>query len=52
MSDLYDYSKKKDEQTIIKADTGKRKKDQYIENIREGDIVNDFFAVKIKKPPR
>ncbi len=52
MSDLYKYSKKKDEQTMIEADTGKRKKEQYIENIREGDVVNDFFAVKIKKPPR
>jgi len=52
MSDLYNYSKKKDEQTMIKADTGKRKKEQYIEDLREGDVVNDFYAVKIKKPPR
>ena len=37
---------------MIQADTGKRKKEQFIENLREGDVVNDFFAVKIKNPPR
>jgi 3'-5' exoribonuclease len=52
MSDLYKYDGKKDEQTLIEADTGKRKKEQFIENLREGDVVNDFFAVKIKNPPR
>jgi 3'-5' exoribonuclease len=52
MSDIYNYQKKKDEQTMIKADTGKRKKEQFIENLREGDVVNDLFAVKIKNPPR
>lgn len=52
MTDIYQYEKKKDEQTIIKTDTGKRKKEQYIENLREGDVVNDFFAVKIKKAQR
>ena len=52
MSDLYNFSKKKDEQTMIEADTGKRKKEQYIENLKESDVVNDIFAVKIKKPPR
>ena len=52
MADIYQYDKKKDEQTIIKTDTGKRKKEQYIENLREGDAVNDFFAVKIKKAQR
>ena len=52
MVDIYQYNKKKDEQTIIKTDTGKRKKEQYIENLREGDAVNDFFAVKIKKAQR
>jgi 3'-5' exoribonuclease len=52
MADIYQYEKKKDEQTIIKTDTGKRKKEQYIENLREGDAVNDFFAVKIKKAQR
>jgi len=52
MPDLYNYSKKKDEQTMIEADTGKRKKEQFIENLREGDVVNDLYAVKIKNPPR
>ena len=52
MPDLYNYTKAKDEQTMIQADTGKRKKEQYIENLREGDVVNDNFAVKIKNPPR
>ncbi len=53
MSDLYDYNKKKnDEQVMIKTDSGRRKKEQFIENLKEGDTVNDFFAVKIKSPPR
>jgi 3'-5' exoribonuclease len=52
MPDLYNYSKKQDEQTMIKTDTGRRKKEQFIENLREGDVVNDFFAVKTKNPPR
>ena len=54
MSDLYSYdkNKKKDEQTMIETDTGKRKKEQYIENLREGDAVTDLFAVKIKNAPR
>ena len=52
MADIYKFDKKKDEQTMIKADTGKRKKEQYIENLREGDVVNDIYAVKIKQPPR
>ena len=53
MSDLYKYDKKKEEgQTMIKTDTGKRKKEQYIENFKEGDTINDFFAVKLKNPPR
>jgi 3'-5' exoribonuclease len=52
MTDIYKYEKKKDEQTIIKTDTGKRKKEQYVENLREGDVINDFFAVKIKKAQR
>ena len=51
MTDIYKFDKK-EEQTMIKTDTGKRKKDQYIENLREGDVVNDFYAVKIKNPPR
>jgi 3'-5' exoribonuclease len=52
MSDLFDYSKKKDDQTLIETDIGKRKKEQFIENLREGDAVNDLFAVKLKNPPR
>jgi 3'-5' exoribonuclease len=52
MVDIYQYDKKKDEQTIIKTDTGKRKKEQYIENLRDGDAINDFFAVKLKKAQR
>ena len=51
MTSLYD-SKKHDGQTMIEADTGRRKKEQYIENLREGDVVNDFFAVKLKRAPR
>ena len=52
MPDIYQYEKKKEEQTTIKTDTGRRKKEQYIEHLREGDAVNDFFAVKIKKAQR
>jgi len=52
MPDIMEYTKKKEEQTMIETDTGKRKKEQYIENLREGDIVNDIYAVKIKNPPR
>lgn len=52
MADIYHFDKKKDAQTMISADSGKRSKEQYIENIREGDVVNDFFAVKQKNPPR
>jgi 3'-5' exoribonuclease len=52
MSDIYSYDKKREEQTMIKADTGKRKKEQFIENLRDGDAVSDFFAVRTKNPPR
>lgn len=52
MPDILDYTKEKNEQTMIEADTGKRRKEQFIEDLKEGDIVNDFFAVKIKDPPR
>ncbi len=34
MTDLLDYSNKKDEQTLIKTDIGKRKKEQFIENLK------------------
>jgi len=50
MTDIHSYDKKHDEQTIIETD--KRKKEQFIEKIREGDAVNDLFAVKMKNPPR
>lgn len=49
MVDIYHYQRKK-EQTMINTDVGKRKKEQFIENLREGDDVNDFFAVKLKNP--
>jgi len=52
MADVLDFNKKKDAQTMIKTDTGKRNKSQFIENLREGDVINDFFAIKIKNPPR
>jgi len=52
MADILNYNKRKDEQTMIETNTGKRKKEQFSENLREGDVVNDFFAVKIKNPPR
>jgi 3'-5' exoribonuclease len=52
MADILSYDKKKEEQTMIQTDTGKRKKEQYIENLREGDVVNDIYAIKIKNPPR
>lgn len=52
MTDLNKFDKRKDEQTMIEADTGKRKKEQFVENLREGDVVNDIYAVKIKNPPR
>ncbi len=53
MTDLYKYEKEKEEgQTMIKTDTGKRNKEQFIENLKEGDTINDFFAVKMKNPPR
>ena len=52
MTDMFQYEKKRDEQMTIKPDTGQRKKEQYVEHLREGDAVNDFFAVKIKKPMR
>jgi len=52
MADILNYNKRKDEQTMIETNTGKRKKEQFTENLRDGDVVNDFFAVKIKNPPR
>jgi hypothetical protein len=47
MVDIYQYDKKKEEQTIIKTDTGKRKKDTLKP---EKATHQRFFAVKLKKP--
>ncbi len=52
MSDIYDYDKKREEQAMIETDIGRRKKEQFVEDLREGDVINDFFAVKMKNPPR
>ena len=52
MPDLYYHDKNKEEQTMIQTDIDKKKKEQFIENLREGDVVNDFYAVKIKQAPR
>jgi len=52
MADIYGYDKKQDGQTMIQADIDKKKKEQYIENIREGDVINDLYAVKTKFTPR
>jgi len=52
MPDIYGYDKKQEGQTMIETDIGKKKKEQFIENLKEGDVVNDFFAVKIKNAPR
>jgi 3'-5' exoribonuclease len=52
MTDIFSYEKKQEKQTMIEADTGKRKKEQFIENLREGDVVDDLFAVSAKYPPR
>jgi len=51
MTDIYQFGGKK-EQTMINADVGKRKKEQFIEDLKESDEVNDFFAVKLKTPIR
>lgn len=52
MLDIYSYEKKTNGQIMIKTDTGKRRKEQFIESFKEGDTVNDLFAVKRKDPPR
>ena len=52
MTDIYHFDGKKDAQTMISTDSGKRKKEQFIENLHEGDVLSDFFAVKLKNPPR
>ena len=52
MTDIDSFEKKHDEQTMIEVNTGKRKKEQFIDKLMEGDVVNDLLAVKIKNPPR
>jgi 3'-5' exoribonuclease len=52
MTDIYQYDKKANEQVMIQSDSGKRKKEQYIQDLREGDTINDMFAVKIKNALR
>ncbi|HDM66942.1 MAG TPA: HD domain-containing protein [Thermoplasmatales archaeon] len=52
MTELPGYEKRSGEQIMIKADTGKRRKENFISSLREGDIVNELFAVKRKDPLR
>jgi 3'-5' exoribonuclease len=52
LENLYKYNRKKDDQTMLDTNSGKIKKQQFVENLREGDVVNDIYAVKIKNPPR
>ncbi len=52
MADIYSYDKKSDEQLMIKTDSGKRKKEVFIEDLNEGDVVNESFSVKMKSAPR
>lgn len=52
MADLFHYEKKAEEQTMIKTGGKKRKKIQYINELKEGETVNDLFSVKQKNAPR
>ena len=52
MTDIYSYDKKTNEQVMIHTDEGKRHKEQFIGDLKEGDVVNDMFAVKMKSVPR
>jgi len=52
MSDIYSYDKKSNEQALIKTDEGKRQKELFIEDLKEGDVVNELFSVKLKTAPR
>lgn len=52
MADLFHYEKKADEQTMIKTGEKKRKKIQFINDLKEGETVNDLFSVKLKNAPR
>ena len=52
MTDIYSYDKKSNEQVMIHTDEGKRHKEQFISDLKEGDMVNDMFSVKLKSAPR
>lgn len=52
MTDLFHYEKKAEEQTMIKPGGKKRRKIQFIEQLKEGETVNDLFSVKRKNAPR
>jgi len=52
MTDILSYDKKSNEQVMIRTDDGKRSKEQFIQDIKEGDVVNDMFSVKVKSTPR
>ncbi len=52
MADLFHYEKKAEEQTMIKTGGKKRKKIQFINELKEGETVNDLFSVKQKNAPR
>jgi 3'-5' exoribonuclease len=56
ISDIYSYGDQEGETTIANIDTTgrdtRKRKKQFIENLREGDVVNELFAVKMKSPPR
>ncbi|MDG6218068.1 MAG: HD domain-containing protein [Candidatus Thermoplasmatota archaeon] len=52
MSDLFHYEKQADEQATINTGGKKRKKIQFIQDLKEGETVNDLFSVKRKNPPR
>jgi 3'-5' exoribonuclease len=52
MTDIYSYDKKQNEQVMIHTDNGKRHKEQFIQDLKEGDAVNDMFSVKVKTAPR
>jgi len=52
MTDLFHYEKQSDKQAMIKPGGKKRKKIQFIEELKEGETVNDLFSVKHKNAPR
>ncbi len=44
--------KKDMDQTQLPAGIERKRKKQFVKDIKVGDVVNDFFAVKRKSPPR